>query len=390
VVFRNSNVSLDAAGLSAMVDIAERTASIDGLMVGSTTLLQFLLMLVAGWLQRQQVATIDYLKAENRMLRERLGGRRIIFTDAERRQLAEKARALGRMALRELGTIVTPETLLRWHRELVAQKWSFVERRRPGRPRTREELAPLVVRMATENRTWGYTRIQGAMANLGHKLGRGTIRRILKDHGIEPAPERGKGMPWSVFLKAHWKALAASDFFTVEVWSWSGLVTYYVLLVMELATRRVCIAGITTHPDTQWMLQMARQLTDTVDGILLGKRYLILDRDTNYCQALRDFLKREGIEVIRLRPRSPNLNAYAERWVRSVRDECLSRLIPIGQGMLRRALREYGAHFHQERNHQGLGNVLIMPRASSAHREAPLVRRPRFGGLLNHYERAAA
>ena len=359
-------------------------------MAASTTLLQFLLMVVAGWLQRQQAATIDYLKAENRMLRARLGGRRIIFTDAERRQLAEKARALGRKALHELGTIVTPETLLRWHRELVARKWTFVEKRSPGRPRIRGELVALVVRMARENRGWGYTRIQGAMANLGHKLGRGTIGRILKDHGIEPAPERGKGMSWSVFLKAHWKVLAASDFFTVDVWSWSGLVTYYVLFVMELATRRVCIAGITTHPDTQWMLQMARQLTDGIDGILLDKRYIILDRDTKYCQAFRDFLKREGIAVIRLPPRSPNLNAHAERWVRGVRDECLSRLIPIGQGMLRRALREYGAHFHQERNHQGLGNVLIMPDASSKHRGGPVIRRARLGGLLNYYERAAA
>ena len=359
-------------------------------MAASTTLLQFLLMVVAGWLQRQQAATIDYLRAENRMLRARLGGRRIVFTDAERRQLAEKARALGRKALHELGTIVTPETLLRWHRELVARKWTFVEKRSPGRPRIRGELVGLAVRMAKENRSWGYTRIQGAMANLGHKLGRGTIGRILKDHGIEPAPERGKGMSWSVFLKAHWKVLAASDFFAVEVWSWSGLVTYYVLFVMELATRRVCIAGITKHPDTQWMLQMARQLTDGIDGILLDMRYIILDRDTKYCQAFRDFLKREGIAVIRLPPRSPNLNAHAERWVRGVRDECLSRLIPIGQGMLRRALREYGAHFHQERNHQGLGNVLIMPDATSKHRGGLVIRRARLGGLLNYYERAAA
>lgn len=359
-------------------------------MAASTTLLQFLVMLVAGWLQRQQAATIDYLKAENRMLRARLGGRCIIFTDAERRQLAEKARALGRKGLRELGTIVTPETLLRWHRELVARKWTFVERRRPGRPRTRDEVAALVVRMATENRGWGYTRIQGAMGNLGYKLGRGTVRRILQEHGIEPAPERGKGMPWSVFLRAHWNVLAASDFFTVEVWSWRGLVTHYVLFVIELATRRVCVAGITTHPDTPWMMQMARQLTDTVEGVLLGKRYLILDRDTKYCPAFHEFMKREGIEVIRLPPRSPNLNAYAERWVRGVRDECLSRLIPIGQGMLRSALREYGAHFHHERNHQGLGNVLIMPHVSSAHRGGPVIRRPRLGGLLNYYERVDA
>jgi transposase InsO family protein len=162
---------------------------------------------------------------------------------------------------------------------------------------------------------------------------------------------------------------------------------YYVLVVIELATRRVCIAGVTTHPDCPWMMQMARQLTDAVDGILLDKRYLILDDDTKYCQAFRDFVKREGIAVIRLPPRTPNLNAYAERWVRSIRDECLSGLIPMGQEMLRCALREYAAHFNHERNHQGLGNVLIMPRASA---EGPVTCRSRLGGLLNYYERVAA
>jgi putative transposase len=168
------------------------------------------------------------------------------------------------------------------------------------------------------------------------------------------------------------------------------LVTCYVFFVMELATRRVCVAGITTHPDEQWMSQMARQLTDTVDGILLGKRYLILDRDTKYCPAFREFMKREGVEVIRLPPRSPNLHADAKRWVRGVRDECLSKLIPIGQGMLRSALRENGTHFHHERNHQGLGNLLIMPAASSMRRGGPVIRSARLGGMLNYYERAAA
>jgi transposase InsO family protein len=229
----------------------------------------------------------------------------------------------------------------------VARKWTFVNRRRPGRPRTRADIETLIVRMATENSGWGYTRIQGALSNVGHRVGRGTIRRILKEHGIEPAPMRGKEVPWSVFLKAHWRLLAASDFFTVEVWGWQELVTHYVVFVIELATRRVCIAGITTHPDTHWMLQMARQLTDAVDGILLGKRYIILDRDTKYCEAFRAFLTREGIEVIRLPPRSPNLNAYAERRVGSARTECLSKLIPIGQGMLRRALRSFEEHLSQ-------------------------------------------
>ena len=358
-------------------------------MSASAGLLQFLLLLFAGWLERQQTAVIEYLKAENRLLRARLGERRIIFTDAERRQLAEKARAVGRKVLGELGTIVTPETLLRWHRELVAHR-TFVERRRPGRPRTREELVGLVVRMASENPSWGYTRIQGAMSNFGRKVGRGTIRRILREHGIERAPERGRGMPWSVFLRAHWKALAAADFFTVEVWSWRGLVTHYILFVVELATRRVCIAGITIQPDADWMMQMGRNLLDVLDGPLYDKRYLIVDRDTKYCAEFRQMLTRDGIRVIRLPRRSPNLNAYAERWVRSVREECLSKVIPIGRGMLRRVLHEYVAHYHLERNHQGLGNGLITPRPAEGHRDGPISRRPRLGGILNYYERCAA
>jgi putative transposase len=358
-------------------------------MAAATTRLHFLLLVVAGWVHRQQAAVIDYLNAENRMLRERLGSRRIIFTDAERRVLAEKARVVGRKALRELGTIVTPETLLRWHRELVARKWTFIERRRPGRPRTRTDLVALVLRMAGENRGWGYTRIQGAMANLGHMLGRGTIRRILKEHGIEPAPVRGNGMSWSVFLKAHWKTLAAADFFAVEVWSWRGLVTHYVLFVIDLATRRVHIAGITVHPDADWM-QVGRNLLDEVDGALVDKKYLLLDRDTKYCAAFRKMLERQGIHVIRLPPRSPNLNAYAERWIRSVRGECLSKVIPIGQGMLRRALREYVAHHHLERNHQGLGNALITPCAIVESQDRAIGCRSRLGGILNYYERLAA
>jgi putative transposase len=161
-------------------------------------------------------------------------------------------------ALRELDPIVTPDTLLRWHRELVAKKWTFLERRQPGRPRTKAAIEALVVRIAQENPSWGYARIHGALRNLDIKVGRGTIRRILKDHLIEPAPARGRHIPWATFLKAHWKAMAASDFFTVEVWSWHGLITHYVLFVIELATRRVVICGITTNPNEGWMLQVAR------------------------------------------------------------------------------------------------------------------------------------
>ena len=344
---------------------------------------------IAAWLERQAAARIEYLKAENRALCSRLGGRRIIFTDAERRTLGILAKRLGRKALRELDPIVTPATLLRWHRELVARKWTFPARRRPGRPRTRAETEQLVVRMATENSSWGYTRILGALSNLGIKLGRGTVQRILKDHLIEPAPIRRKRIAWSTFLKAHWRGLAASDFFTVEVRSLKGLLTFYVLFAIDLPTRRITICGMTTHPDENWMLQMSRNLLDMDSGFLRDKKHLIVDRDTKYSAAFRLALDREGIGVIRLSRQSPNMNAYAERFVRSIKGECFSKLIPIGPRMLRRALREYAEHYHLERNHQGIGNRTIEPLPILAHPRGSIDTRRRLGGVLNYYRSAA-
>jgi len=211
--------------------------------------LSFLLMIAAGWVHRHQLIVIEFLQTENRLLKDRLRGRRIRFTDAERALLARKAKAVGRKALLELDTMVSPDTLLRWHRRLVAEKWNFAARRRPGRPGIMREISEMIVRMAQENRAWGYTRIQGALANLNHKVGRGTIANVLKRNGIEPSPERSKRTTWSTFLKAHWKVLAASDFLTVEVWTGRGLITHYLLFVISLADRVVHIAGITTRPD---------------------------------------------------------------------------------------------------------------------------------------------
>ena len=191
-------------------------------------------------------------------------------------------------------------------------------------------ISELIVRMARENRGWGYTRIQGALANLDHKVGRGTIANVLKRNGIEPSPERSRRTSWSTFLKAHWKVLAASDFFTVEVWTGRGLLTYYLLFVISLADRVVTIAGITTRPDESWMLQMGRNVTDSQAGALYAKRYLIIDRDTKYSAQFR-LIRDNGTNVIRLPPRSPNLNAYAERFVRSIKDECLDRMIFVGR-----------------------------------------------------------
>src|SRR5450759_3404268 len=207
-------------------------------------LLTFLLMVVSGWVHRRQLIVIEFLQAENRLLKERLRGKRIRFTDAERALLARKAKAVGRKALLELETIVSPDTLLRWHRRLIAEKWNFAHRRGPGRPGIMQGISDLIVRMAQDNPRWGYTRIQGALGNLGHRVGRGTIANVLKRNGIEPSPEWSKRTTWSTFLKAHWKVLAASDFLTAEVWTTRGLVTHYLLFVISLADRVVHLSLI--------------------------------------------------------------------------------------------------------------------------------------------------
>src|SRR6516165_3400514 len=273
--------------------------------------LRFLLVALAGWINQQQREVIDYLQTENRVLREQLGPRRLRFTGDQRARLAAKAKGVSRRVLLEVGTIVSPDTLLTWHRHLIARKYDSHHRRGPGRPPVVAEIRQLLVRMATENRDWGYTRIQGALANLGHSVGRGTIATILKQHGIEPAPERQKRTTWQEFLKAHWEVLAAADFFSVEVWTASGLTRYAVLFVIELATRRVQIAGISAEPDSAWVTQCRRQLTDAVDGFLLGKRFLLHDRDPLFSEAFRETLAATCVEPLRLPPRAPNLNAHA-------------------------------------------------------------------------------
>jgi len=181
------------------------------------------LVAVAGWMNQRQLQVIDYLREENRVLREQLGGRRLRLNDDQRRRLAARAKGLGRKLLADLATIVTPETLLSWHRKLIAQKYDSSGKRKPGRPRSVAEVEALVVRMAEENRDWGYRRIQGALSNLGHELARSTIAEMLKRHGIEPAPERSRKTTWKEFLTQHWELIVAADFFTVEVWTKRGL-----------------------------------------------------------------------------------------------------------------------------------------------------------------------
>ncbi|MFN0058972.1 MAG: integrase core domain-containing protein [Planctomycetota bacterium] len=353
-----------------------------------TVPLQFLLVGLAGFLNRAQTEIIDYLLEEIRALRKAIPSKRLPLTDDQRRRLAAKAIKLSREALEQYASIVRPETLLAWHRRLIAKKFDGSSRRGPGRPKTATELRDLVLRMAKENPTWGYTRIMGALANLGHELARGTIANILREAGIEPAHERRTKSTWREFLRRHLDVISASDFFTVEVWTKRGLVTYYVFFVIRLATRRVEIAGITQSPNSAFMAQVARNLTDPIDGFLRGQRFLIHDRDSNFTEQFEGILKDAGVKGVKTPPRSPNLNSFAERVVLSIKSECLDRLILFGERSLRRACSEYLRHYHAERNHQGLDNELIDGPETVGEREVKCAER--LGGLLKYYHRTAA
>ncbi|MGE0142080.1 MAG: integrase core domain-containing protein [Planctomycetota bacterium] len=329
--------------------------------------------------------TIDYLLEESRTLLEQLGKRRLRLTDDQRRRLAANGVALGRRLLDQIATIITPDTILRWHRRLIAAKWTCPTERRVGRPGILREVRSLIVRMAKDNPTWGYCRIQGELRKLDRCVARSTIARTLKDNGIKPSPDRPTS--WRTFLRTHRQAIAATDFVTAEGWTTRGLVTHCVLFVIDHATRAVEIAGITTNPDGKFMAQVARNLTDPMDGFLRTKRSLILDRDTKFTEQFRRILGESGVTPVSTAVRAPDMNAVAERFVLSIKRECLDRLILFGTCHLVRAVDEFVAHYNLERPHQGLENELItQPRANGV---GEVVVGERLGGLLKHYHRAA-
>jgi putative transposase len=348
-----------------------------------------LLAFVTGLVNQRLLLQCEYLAAENRILRSHLPAK-IRLSDSERRTLAEIGKRLGRKLLSDVACVAKPETILGWYRRLIARKFDGSRNRSyPGRPRIEPEIEALIVRMAQENGRWGYDRIAGALANLGHQVSDQTVGNVLRRHSIPTAPKRSQTTTWKEFISAHMAVLAGSDFFTVEVLTWRGLTTYYVLFFLNLESRRITLAGITRHPTEAWMTQMARNAVDDTSGGLRQCRYVLHDRDTKFCAAFADVLASEGIRCLRLPPRSPNLNAYAERWVRSVKEECLSKLILFGERSLQRALTEFIAHFHSERNHQGKGNVLLLPARPAACRRRTVRCRERLGGLLRYYWRAA-
>jgi putative transposase len=352
---------------------------------------QVVVFILSSWMNQQQQQMIEYLRTENEVLKEKLGTKRILLNDDQRRRLAVKGKTLGRKTLAEIGTLFTPDTILRWHRLLVARKWDYSKNRKStGRPRVDQEIVELVLRFARENPGWGYDRIQGALANLGHKVSDQSVGNILKDHGIEPAPKRTRPSSWKTFIKAHWDVLAAIDFTTVEVWTKGGLVTIYLLFVMDLKTRRVHLAACTASLGDDYMKQVARNLTDSFDGFLLGKKAVLMDRDANFSSAFRTILEDADVNAVRLPPKSPNLNSHLERFHLSIKSECLSRMIFFGEKSLRHAVDSFLQHYHAERNHQGLSNNLIDPTDPIGRSEGEIECRERLGGMLNYYHRKAA
>ena len=333
----------------------------------------------------------EYLSAENRILRSRFPAC-MHLSDPERSTLAEIGKRLGRAALQQVACVAKPDTILAWYRRLIAHKFDGTKYRlSPGRPPIAPDVEALIISFARENCGWGYDRIVGALANLGHSVSDQSVGNILRRYGIAPAPKRSQKTTWKDFIAAHMAVLAGTDFFTVEVLTWRGLVTYYVLFFIHLESRRISLAGLTRHPTTEWMLQMARNATDESSGFLRGQRYVLHDRDTKFCAAFRDVLQSSGSQPLALPARSPNLNAFAERWVRSIKQECLSKLILFGEASLRRAVNEFIDHYHSERNHQGKGNLLLFPSPDGAlsPKRRVVSCRERLGGLLRYYSRAA-
>jgi transposase InsO family protein len=305
---------------------------------------------------------------------------------ADRALLAAISRVLPRA--RWSCFIVTPQTLLRWHRRMVARAWTYPHRG-PGRPPLAEDVQQLIVRLARENPRWGYQRIKGELLRLNVQVSATAIRTTLRRHGLDPAPRRAI-TTWRSFLRDQAAGIVACDFFTVEsIW----LRRLYVLFFIELDTRRVHVAGVTANPDGAWVTQQARNLL-----LVLGERgrrvrFLLRDRDTKFCRSFDDVFRSEGAEVLLTPVQAPNANAYAERWVRTVRAECLDWLLIVGRGHLDRVLRVYVEHYNQHRPHRALALEPPDPAAGlrilAEDRRERVHRRDLLGGLLHEYQRAA-
>jgi putative transposase len=349
-----------------------------------------ILAYVTGTVDQELLPRNEYLVAENRIMKAQWKGRPKL-SDAQREALGEIGHRLGSKVLADVATIAQPDTILGGYRKLVARKFDGSKARRgPGRPRIKREVEQLIIRMASENWDWGYDRIAGALAKSRVPDFRSNgwqcsaAPRFVASAGAQTHNQLRSLRPDSP------GAVGGDRLRHAEVLTLRGLVTYYVLFSIHLESRRVDIAGLTVHPNEAWMKQIARNVTMEDCGALRDCRYRLHDRDTKFTRSFRAIFASGRVEPLALPARSPNLNAYAERWVRSVKEECLSKVILFGERSLRRALRNFVDHFHVERNHQGKGNVLLFPRVTDRQREGPVRCHERLGRLLRFYHREAA
>ncbi len=341
-------------------------------------------LLTARQRNRSLQLEVVVLRQQLRVLERQLGRPR--WETPDRLLLAALSRRLPRPDWRAF--LLTPETLLRWHRELVRRKWAVFTRRRRrlGRRRMPDELSELVVRLARENTRWGYRRIQGELRKLGWRCSHGTVRLILQRAGLEPAPRRSR-TTWRAFLAQHAQQLLATDFFTVET-AW--LERLHVLFFLEIGSRRVHYAGCTRHPTAAWVVQQARNLAGTLQDEGRELKFLLRDRDAKFPAAFDEVFRSEGLRIIRLPYRAPRANAYAERWVGTARREALDHLLILGRRHLDHVLREFVDHYQRARPHQGLGQLIPEePAAAKVGASGHVIRRDRLGGLVHEYSRAA-
>ncbi|WP_327007720.1 integrase core domain-containing protein [Dactylosporangium sp. NBC_01737] len=302
---------------------------------------------------------------------------------ADRVVLAALSRLLPRP--RWATFFVTPATLLRWHRQLIARHWTYPHAR-PGRPPVDREIRELVLRLAAENRTWGHRRVQGELTGLGYQIAASTVWKILHHAGVDPAPRRA-GPTWRQFLTAQAHTILACDLFTVDT---VLLKRIYVLFFIKLATRQVHIIGVTAHPTGAWVAQQARNLLMNLDQRADGLRFLLRDRDTKFTTAFDTVFTAAGIDVIRTPPQAPMANAFAERWVGTVRRKCTDRMLIAGERHLASVLTEYTEHYNGRRPHRSLGQRPPNPPPQVVDLTAARVqRRPILGGLINEYTQAA-
>jgi transposase InsO family protein len=293
----------------------------------------------------------------------------------------------ARTQLSQVVLLFKPETLLKWHRELVRRKWTFKKQAPPGRPPISAELEALILRLAGENRSWGYGTVEGELGKLGYDIGRSTIHDVLKRRCVPPAPERGKHESrWRTFLAHHKDEVLAGDFFTVET-AW--LKTMYVLFFIEVGSRRVHLTGCTTNPTGAWVTQQARYLSWQIQDGTLPARFLIHDRDTTFASAFDTVFTSEDVTILRTPVRAPNANAFAQRWVRSMREECLDRLLIRNERHLHRVLTTYVEYYNHARPHQGIDQRCPSRLLSSTTRAGPIERRAILGGIIHDYRRAA-